>query len=110
MKTVLIIGGVLSVLLNLVLIYSSIDRAVTMDHQQQGLVWREQQLKICNVLLTQAYPKIGYQGFLEMSKNAKLDVTKKGNINLHDNEEIYIGNVLLFEFSKDKKLVSIDIP
>ncbi|MDD2814289.1 MAG: hypothetical protein PHP00_00915 [Thiotrichaceae bacterium] len=107
MKTVLIIGGVLSVLLNLLLIYRGIDTAVTLDHKSQALVWRGQQLKTCNVLLTQAYPKIGYQSFLEMSKDARLlDVTKKRYINAHDNEEIYIGGVL-FEFSKDKKLVSI---
>lgn len=109
MKTVLIIGGVLSVLLNLVLIYGGIDNAVTLDHKSQALVWRGQQLKTCHVLLTQAYPKIGYQGFLDIFEDTKLDVIKKRSINLHDNEEIYIGDVL-FEFSKDKKLVSIDIP
>lgn len=108
MKIVLIIGGVLSVLLNLVLIYGGIDTAVTLDHQNRALGWREEQLKICNVLLTQAYPKIGYQGFLEIFEDVKLDVLKKRDINLHNNEEISIGDVS-FEFSKDKKLVSIDM-
>jgi len=108
MKTVLIIGGVLSVLLNLVLIYGTIDNAITRNYQRVGLIRNKKKIETYNILLTQAYPKIGYEGFLDMSKDAKLDVTEKG-LNLNDNEEIYIGNVL-FEFSKDKKLVSIGAP
>jgi len=109
MKTVLIIGGVLSVLLNLVLIYGGIDSAITRSYQRQGLIKKKRNLETCKMILTQAYPKIGYQGFLDVFEDTKLDVIKKRSINLRDNEEISIGNVL-FEFSKDKKLVSIDIP
>jgi hypothetical protein len=104
MKTVLIVCGVLSVLLNLVLIYGG---AVTMDHQQRGLGEKYRQLEICKTVLMYTYPKIGYQHFLELPENATFTVSKK--INSFGNEEVRIGNVL-FEFSKDKKLIAIGMP
>jgi hypothetical protein len=108
MKNVWIACGVLSVLLNLVLTYGIIDNAITINYQRVSLIRNKKKIETYNTLLTQAYPKIGYQGFLEMSKDAKLDIMKKSALN-PNNEEIYIGNVL-FEFSKDKKLVSIGVP
>jgi hypothetical protein len=107
MKTVLIVCGVLSVLLNLVLIYGGIDNAVTMDHQQQSLHRKDKQLEICKTVLMYTYPKIGYQHFLELPDNATFTVSKK--VNSFGNEEVRIGNVL-FEFSKDKKLIAIGMP
>lgn len=105
MRSVLIIGGVFSVLLNLVLTYGIIDNAITRNYQRVSLIRNKKKIETYKILVTQAYSKIGYQSFLKMSEDAKLDVMKQG-INLDDNEEIYIGGVL-FEFSKDKKLIVI---
>ncbi len=99
---------VCSLLLNIIMIYKGLDTSVTLTHQQEGLVQKYQQLGTCKTLLTYIYPNIGYQKFLHVSKDAKLDVMQKG-INPRGNEEAYIGDIL-FEFSRDKNLISIDIP
>lgn len=106
-RIIFIVFSILSFLLNLILIYGSIDTAITMDHQHQAFVMKDKQLETCKTILTYTYPKVGYLSFLDMLENAKFDLVKK-RINDRGNEEIAVDDIL-FEFSKEKNLVLIDI-
>lgn len=66
------------------------------------------QLTDCNMLLMPSHQKIGHKGFIQIVGETGLEITDKG-VNEQHNQEMYIGN-LLFEFSDENDIVSIDIP
>ncbi len=109
MPTIKNIFFIISLSLNIFLLYIVLDTAVTTTYMEVSIKDQQKHLNLCKILLNEFKDKIVFHQLLEMIKKDNFDVFDK-NTDSEDTSELVI-NGISFQYSKTNHHIKfIDIP